>query len=337
VWLLTKIGIHGLGRIGRALMRASLSFPVDIACINDQHQDDANLLYLVKRDSIYGRFPAEITSDAQSWFVDHKRIARCKLSRLDAVPWAEYGVSVVVDASGTATSEECKAALACGVKAVILTRDSPAADITIIPGVNEESYSPDSHRTINASTCDGVALATVLSALSHYEIVSGSVLTIHPWLSNQNLLDGPVDASAYGEDYGLGRSAHASVLPRGTSVLGALASVMPAMATRMISMSYRVPTSAVSSLHLCLNVESRTDDAILARIVKDWSVLHPAGLQCSNEPSVSIDFLGATSNATVDLRWTTADPTGHLVRTVAWYDNELGYAHHVLRLAGLVS
>jgi glyceraldehyde 3-phosphate dehydrogenase len=317
-------------------MRASLSSPVEVECLNDQHQDDANLLYLVKRDSIYGRFPAEIVSEAQSWFVDDKRIARYKLSRLDAVPWADCGVSVVVDASGTATREECDAALASGVKTVILTRESPTADITIIPGVNEGSYSPNSHRIINASTCDGVALATVLSALSTYKIVSGSVLTIHPWLSNQNLLDGPVDVSAYGEEYGLGRSAQASVLPRGTSVLDALASVMPGLAARMISMSYRVPTSAVSSLHLCLNVESRTEGAILQRLMTEWSVLHPAGLHCSDEPSVSIDFLGATSNATVDLRWTTADPAGHLIRTVAWYDNELGYAHHVLRLAGLV-
>jgi glyceraldehyde 3-phosphate dehydrogenase len=331
---LATIGIHGLGRIGRALLRGSLSLPVEIACINDYYPDDANLLYLVRHDSLYGRLPVEAVSDSRSWRINGKRIARYTQSRLDEVPWAQHGVRVVIDASGAATHEECKAALASGVETILLTRGSSDADITIIPEVNGNLYQPSQHHIISASTCDGVALATVLTALQSYVVVSGSVLTLHPWLSNQNLLDGP---SSYGVDYALGRSAPSSVLPRATSVLGALSPVMPALAERMICMSYRVPTNAVSSLHLCLNLESPTKEMDLLCTLKEWSSRHPAGLQCSDEPAVSIDYLGATSNATADLRWTTTDPSGHLARTVVWYDNELGYAHHVLRLVDLVN
>jgi glyceraldehyde 3-phosphate dehydrogenase len=332
---LASLGIHGLGRIGRALLRVAVSSTTAVTCLNDNYPDDANLLYLLQYDSRYGRLPCVVSKRARAWQIDGRDVAKYSQSRLSDVPWADCGARIVIDASGAGTMEEYRDVLADGVDTVILTRRSEAADITLIRDVNGEAYDPRKHRIVSASTCDAVALATAIAGLGVDNVESGSVVTVHPWLSNQNLLDAPSDRSAYGKDYAMGRSAHLNILPRSTSILDALGAVMPNLATRMMAMSYRVPTDAVSSLHVSLNLGTPTDDHEIFSAIDNWCGRHPETLQRSSGQLVSGDFLGSTVNGTIDLRWTGTSAKGQLVRTVVWYDNEVGYANHVLRLAAL--
>jgi glyceraldehyde 3-phosphate dehydrogenase len=332
------VGINGIGRIGRALIRASVTNPAAvIGCVNDTYPSDDNLLYLLERDSAYGRLPAKLGRDSYGWQLDGESIARYSRAELNEVPWAQHGVGVVLDASGTAGRSVCDAVLASGVGAVVLARHVDWSDLEVIPAVNDGAADERRPRVISASTCDGVALATTLAALAPLQIASGTVLTLHPWLADQHLLDGPLGEVNFPQEYGLGRAATISVIPRSTSVLSVLTSVYPEIAARLMSMSYRVPTYAVSSVNLSLQLGEPVTPTDVADRLSRHALLHPEILALTDENVVSIDMLGAPSAVTIDARWTEVSADGTLLRLLGWYDNELGYAQHVLRIAQRVA
>ena len=336
------IGIHGLGRIGRAVLRASLDSAAEVVTIND-FTDDSNLLYLTRYDSIHGRFPVPIDRNGGSWWIQGRAVARYQHAAIDAVPWADHGVQIVIDASGATSARECRAVLDSGVRAVLITRPEPEADLTVIAGCNEYEMTTGQARLVSTSTCDANAAALVIRALGSLPVARGALLTLHPWLGYQNLLDGPTEQFPIDrrDDFSLGRASGVNLIPKQTSLLAALEPVLPAVTPRLTAMSYRVPTHAVSSLNLTLEVEGAVSaaevNALLAEAAGRGAPDGPLSYQ--DDPLVSIDYLGATAGAAIDARWTqTLGGAGStLVRLVAWYDNEVGYAHQVLRVAAAVT
>jgi glyceraldehyde 3-phosphate dehydrogenase len=333
-----RLGLHGLGRIGRALLRCSRGSATPVAAINDVVDDD-NLVYLTRFDSIYGRFPEPLDARPGSWSVGGRRVARFRRDSVCAVPWAQAGVDVVIDASGSTTTAQCRQLLAGGgVRAVILTRAEPDADAAIVAGVNDGLLTDDV-RLISASTCDANAAALVLSALCPTPPASGSVVTLHPWLEYQNVLDGPTTGfpSARQDDYGLGRAATENLIPKQTSLLGALEQVLPGSAQSLIAMSFRVPTPSVSCIHATIEFEDRLSvGAVTTRLARAAAGRMRGCLAVSDDARVSTDFRGCDLGATVDRRWLEVTGSG-AVRVVAWYDNELGYAGQVLRVASALA
>jgi glyceraldehyde 3-phosphate dehydrogenase len=333
-----RLGLHGFGRIGRAVLRASLDTPHRVVAVNDSFPDDDNLLYLLRHDSLYGRLPVPATARSGWWDVGDASIRRSRATRLDEVDWS--GTDVVIDATGASGRAEWDDALAAGAATIVLTRYDPEADLGVVVGVNDAAVDPVRHRVIAAGTCDGNALALVLHALRALELRGGSVLTLHPWLGYQNVLDGPVGAAFPADrhgDYALGRAATMSLIPKATSVLASLSAVMPAQAEMLSAMSYRVPTPSVSSLVLMaqfgLEVPSETVNALLAQA----AAASGEAMRYSDSALVSVDFRDSREGVAVDGRWTDAAPPPRLTRVVAWYDNETGYAHQVLRIVSALA
>jgi glyceraldehyde 3-phosphate dehydrogenase len=332
-----RLGLHGFGRIGRAVLRASLETPHRVVAVNDSFPDDDNLLYLLRHDSLYGRLPVPATARSGWWEVGDASIRRSRATRLDEVDWG--GTDVVIDASGASGRAEWDGALAAGAATIVLTRYDPEADLGLVVGVNDAAADPVRHRVIAAGTCDGNALALVLNALRALDLRGGSVFTLHPWLGYQNVLDGPVGAAFPAErhgDYALGRAATMSLIPKTTSVLASLSAVMPAQAERLSAMSYRVPTPSVSGLVLLaqfgVEVPSETVNALLAQA----AMASGGAMRYSDSAMVSVDFLDSSEGVIADGRWTDAAPP-RPTRIVAWYDNETGYAHQVMRIVSALA
>ncbi len=341
-----RIGINGFGRIGRALARVGLRHSLfDLCAVNDVNPDVSNLAYLLQYDSIYGPLDERVTSFASEGLaglsVDGWKAAVHCRSRIDDVPWSQHGAEVVVDASGVlenaVRAERC---LGGSVRSVILTQAPEEIEPVIIFGVNEERYDPLRHHVLSAGLCDANAVAPTLKALDEeFGIEQGSVTTVHPWLSYQNLLDGPSYSSAYPgrvwHHYPLGRSSAGSVIPKPTTVMELTSRVLPRLRGRLLSFSYRVPTMSVSSADITLvlkrAVEQSTVNLLFAGLAERPG---PTVFKYVDEPLVSCDFTRSDASAVFDARWTAVQ--GRTLKVVLWYDNEWGYARRVADLARLV-
>ncbi len=333
----TGLGINGLGRIGRAVLRQEHG---SVRAVNDVIDDRDNLRYLLRFDSVYGRWEHDPRPCPQGWTIDGAQVAVSPFSRIDDVDWAGAGVGVVLDCSGSSAERaQYERILDTGVAAVVVTHLTDNADHTVAFGANEDTIDPARHRVVSAGTCDGTALAPVLHLVDGLAgIAGGSVTTLHPALAYQGVLDGPVPAGLPKEHagaFGLGRATGSNVIPKETSAVRAAEAVLPRIAGRVRSMSYRVPTPAVSSAALWLRLERAMDADTLRRELDDRA--GGGVLAVSDEELVSTDVVGTPHAATVDWRFTEVHDDGRLLRLVLWYDNEWGYAAHVLRLAAALS
>jgi glyceraldehyde 3-phosphate dehydrogenase len=328
-----RIGLNGFGRIGRALARINLQQPAfEIAAINDVHLDNANLAYLLKYDSVYGRLSNCLTSDERAIYVDGTTIPICHASSVSAVPWGDFGVDFVIESSGDPANEphipECRS-----VRNVILTR-APEGSFpvqSVVFGVNESDLEPQSQFAISTLTCDATALGPILKViLETHEIEGGFLTTLHPWLSSQNLLCGATSPRLASVDplahYVLGRGAPMNVLPKQTSAIRTTALVLPEIADCCEAVSFRVPTSAVCSAHLVLTLTADISHAELVARYEEFERGQRFGiLRNSTELLTSLDLRGEGYSAILDHRWTHVRGGRH-VRLVYWYDNEWGYA-----------
>jgi glyceraldehyde 3-phosphate dehydrogenase len=336
------LGIHGFGRIGRAVMRAAVQSPdVAVVAVNDIHPDLENRGYLLRYDSVYGRFPAPIASGPHGWTVDGTDVALLCEPVISHVDWREIGVDVVVDAATTRAARSAYAAvLEAGTPAVLVTSSFDDADATVIRGVNERGYDPARHRLLAASTCDGTALAPVLDAVDRaFGVAAGVVTTLHPWLSYQPVVDAAVPrgslAPDYWAEYGLGRAAPLNLIPKETTALAAVSSVLPELAARIECLSFRVPLPSVCAAQLVLTLDSRLSRNDLNEAL-EAAATERDPIRFETEPLVSADFLGERAAVVVDARWSKV--AGERTATfVVWYDNEYGYAESVLGLARLVA
>ncbi len=333
-----KVGINGMGRIGRAIFRINLkSDQLEVVAINDINPDVDNIGYLLKYDSTYGRLEQNIKISGSKIYCKDQESTVYNEENILSVPWEKHDVDIVIDASGVKSNLEAITSpnLQSSVKHFIVT-NAPSANIkTIIFGVNEDEFDPKKHRVVSSSICDTIALTPILKELQKtHSIESGFLTTLHPWLSYQNLLDGPsVSWSQPGDiysHYALGRATTQNLIPKSTSAVRAADLVFPELSDRLQSFSYRVPTQIVSSAVLILMLDKEIKgEELISRLKDAESKQKVKVFKNSVEPLTSLDYAGEDYSVIIDHRWTKVEKGRHL-KLVYWYDNEWGYSNRVV-------
>jgi glyceraldehyde 3-phosphate dehydrogenase len=337
-----RVGINGLGRIGRAIYRIMLERPdVEVVAINDVNPDIENMAYLLKYDSTYGKLGKHVDVDGQDIVVGYEKRSRVfHKGSISDVPWGSVHANVVVDASGVksnlALARELKGQ---GVQQCVVTNspEESHVDTTIVMGVNHSAFDVGNDFLIASSICDANAIAPVAHVLNReYGIQYGFLTTLHPWLNYQNVLDGPsisyATPGAIHDHYALGRGSTGSLIPKTTSAVSATCKVLKELEGKFLSMSYRVPTKVVTSADVLVKLEKDvTVEDVKTLFVEEqhkqeWNIFYN-----NTEPLVSTDFTGCEYSAVVDHRWIMKNNDNYL-KMVLWYDNEWGYSSRVVDL-----
>ena len=337
-----RVGINGFGRIGRVLTRICLGEPdVQVVAINELDPDVVNLAYLLKYDSLYGRLDQSIATDGASIVVGDRVIPVYHSSYSGAVPWRDHQVDVVIEATGVSTNADAAHDIVTmgQVSKVVITNTHRNVDATIIMGVNESSYQQDLHHVLSSSICDANAVAPVLHEIDRrWGIESAFITTLHPWLSYQNLLDGPLSSVASPghawQDFSLGRASVMNLIPKDTTAGIATCTVLPHLAGAIEAISFRVPTHIVSAsdISICVRCATTADEVNL--VFAEAERARPNVVRLEREPLVSSDYLRMRQSCIVDARRTKVIG-GRMLKVVTWYDNEWGYSNRVLDVARL--
>jgi glyceraldehyde 3-phosphate dehydrogenase len=338
-----RAAIVGFGRIGRAIFRANHKKKYfEIAAINDINPDINNLSYLLQYDSHYGRFEGSVSADDRYLVVDGCQIPVFCETNISTVDWKNLEIDVVIDASGVHDNVLAAPKLiADGVPKIVITHSPDEVDHTIVFGVNENTYRPDEHNVVSSSICDAVAVAPVLRVIHDaVGIDSGFLTTLHPWLSYQNVLDGPsiswASPGTIYHHYAVGRASPGCLIPKPTSAVEATVKVLPEIDGLLQCMSFRIPTPVVGIANIYLQLSRGVEIAEVHSLFEEAARNQSRQVFSNNiDPLVSVDFVGSPFSAVVDHRWTALAGDRHL-NLVLWYDNEWGYSSRVLDVAQLV-
>ena len=328
-----KVGINGFGRIGRNLFRAALNDPgIDIVAVNDI-TDPKTLAHLLKYDSIFGIFGAEVSFAGDFITVNGKSINVFKTKDPAELDWSSLGAEIVVESTGLFTkAEDAKKHLKGTVKKVIITAPAKGEDITIVLGVNEQAYDPAKHNILSNASCTTNCLAPPAKVLNdNFKILKGSMTTIHAYTNDQRILDLPH------KDLRRARAAALSMIPTTTGAAKAIGLVIPELKGKLDGYAMRVPTPDVSVVDLVVLVEKPTTTEAVNAALKTAAEGPMKGiLQFVEEELVSKDFTGNPHSSMVDAGFTKVID-GNLVKVVAWYDNEWGYSCRVRDLIDFVA
>lgn len=323
-----KVGINGFGRIGRMTFRASVNFPeIEIVGINDLCEPEY-LAYMLKYDTMHGKFQGEVSSTDHSIIVNGKEIPVFAEREPANIPWAKVGADYVVESTGLfLTKEKAKGHLEAGAKHVVMSAPSKDDTPMFVMGVNQDKYQSDMQFVSNAS-CTTNCLAPVAKVLNdNFGIEDGLMTTVHSVTATQKTVDGP---SA--KDWRGGRAACGNIIPSTTGAAKAVGKVIPELSGKLTGMSLRVPTLDVSVVDLTVNLKKPASYEEICKAMKDASEGELKGiLGYTDEAVVSSDFLGDTRTSIFDAKGGIA-LTDTFVKVVAWYDNEMGYSNKVLEL-----
>ena len=318
----TRVGINGFGRIGRNFFRASLGDPdIHVAGINDL-TDSKTLSHLLAFDSIHGRFQGTVEARDDHLLVDNQPINVFAERDPKQLPWKDLGIDLVVEATGRFTDREgASQHLSAGAPRVVISAPGKNADLTVVLGVNEQTYDPKSHHVISNASCTTNCLASVAKVLlENFGIDHGYMTTIHSYTNDQQLLDLPH------KDLRRARSAGLSMIPTSTGAAKALHLVIPELKGKLDGVAIRVPTPNVSLIDLGVETERDCDAAAVnAAFAKAAEGPLNGLLGYSEDPIVSIDLNGSSYSAIVDAPLTTV-MNRRFVKVFAWYDNEWGYS-----------
>jgi len=329
---MVKVAINGFGRIGRLVFRIGYK-KMDVVAINDI-TDAKTLAHLLKYDTNYGKFQGEVEYTNKSLIVDGKEIPVFSEKEPSGLPWKDLDVDVVVESTGVFRSRD-KAAkhLDGGAKKVIITAPSKGepADVTVVLGVNEHMYDPEKHDVISNASCTTNCLAPVAKVLhENFEIHYALMTTVHSYTNDQRVLDLPH------RDLRRARAAAMNMIPTSTGAAKAIGLVLPELDGKMHGISIRVPTSTVSVVDLVAEVKKEVSEEDVRKAFKEASQGKLKGiLEYVDEPLVSSDFKGNPHSAIYDALETYV--RGNLVKVLAWYDNEYGYANRVVDLIHYIS
>jgi len=328
-----RVGVNGFGRIGRVFFRTALETrDIEVVGVNDL-ADAKTLAHLLKHDSVHGTLRAEVTAKGEAIFVDGREIRVCALKDPATLPWRDLGVDVVVESTGvfrdTATASKH---LQAGAKKVIITAPAKDPDATIVLGVNEQTYEPTRHRIISNASCTTNCLATTAKVLDdRFGIKRGFASTVHSYTNDQNVHDFP------DRDLRRARAAAVSMIPTTTGAATAVGLVLPKLKGKLDGIAIRVPTINVSVVDLVAELERPASVAAVNDAFREAASGRLRGiLDVCDEELVSSDFNGNPHSSIIDLP-STAAIEGTLVKVLAWYDNEWGYASRVRDLIRFVA
>ena len=339
-----KIGINGCGRIGRAITRIiSNSQNIKITAINDIDDDVKNLAYLLKYDSIYGKFKQQVKAEKKNQiYVGNNKINFYSKEVINDVPWHKHNIDIVIDSSGVEKNViNSKKIIGSKLSKVLITHSPDKnIDFTLILGVNEKKYDNKKHNIISSSICDASALGPILYQLEkYYGIESGYVTTLHPRLSYQNLLDGSLKSVSNPghnwKDYSLGRDSIVNLIPKKTTAVKAVTKCIKSLTNKISGMSFRVPTSIVCASDITVKLSSKATKMKLLSHFKRLSVSQKNIFGFQEDPLVSLDHLGTTRSVIVDANFIDVIDT-NLLKMVIWYDNEWGYSNRVVDIAKFI-
>jgi glyceraldehyde 3-phosphate dehydrogenase len=329
-----RVGINGFGRIGRNLFRAAYEAGAELefVAVNDI-TDAPTLAHLLKYDSILGRFPGRVDAADAAITVDGTEIRVLAERDPAALPWAELGVDVVIEATGLFRKREDAAKhLDAGAKKVIITAPATDPDVTVALGVNfDDAYDPDQHHIISNASCTTNCLAPVAKVLHEsVGIERGLMTTIHAYTADQRLQDMPH------KDLRRARAAALNLIPTTTGAARAVGVVLPELNGKLNGIAVRAPVATGSVVDLVCDVSRETDAEEINAVVKEAADGPLAGiLSYTEDPIVSTDIVQDPHSSIFDAEQTMVID-GRLIKVVAWYDNEWGYSNRCVELAAKV-
>ncbi|NUP87254.1 MAG: type I glyceraldehyde-3-phosphate dehydrogenase [Burkholderiaceae bacterium] len=328
-----KIGINGFGRIGRMVFRAAVQnfSDVEVVGINDLLEPDY-LAYMLKYDSVHGRFKGEIAVDGSTLVVNGKRIRLTAEKDPAALKWGEVGADIVVESTGLfLTKETAQKHLDAGAKKVIMSAPSKDDTPMFVYGVNDASYAGQA--IISNASCTTNCLAPVAKVLhDNWGIKRGLMTTVHATTATQKTVDGPSN-----KDWRGGRGILENIIPSSTGAAKAVGVVIPELNKKLTGMSFRVPTSDVSVVDLTVELSKDASYEEICAAMKSAAAGSMKGVLAYTEDKVvATDFRGESCTSVFDAEAGIAlDKT--FVKVVAWYDNEWGYSNKVLEMARVIA
>ena len=330
-----KVAINGFGRIGRAVFRIITEKPesgIEIVAINDITDDDT-LAYLLKYDTVFGRFPGEVVVSDGVMSAGGQSVKMLEERDPAQLPWSELGVDVVVESTGVfRTREALNKHLAAGAKRIILTVPAKdPVDATVVIGVNDDDLTVDAKLVSNAS-CTTNCLAPVAKVLDDsFGIVRGFMTTIHAYTNDQRVADSPHS------DLRRGRHAAENIIPTSTGAAKAIGQVLPSLAGKLDGMAMRVPVPDGSIVDLVVEVSRDVTVNEVNAAMKTAALGELKGiLEYTEDPIVSSDVVGNPASSIFDSLLTKV-MDGNMVKVVSWYDNEWGYSNRVVDLLGAMA
>jgi glyceraldehyde 3-phosphate dehydrogenase len=336
---MVKVAINGFGRIGRLVYRAleeqgMIGKEIEVVAVGDIVPAD-NLAYLLKYDSIQGRFNGTVGSkkskadlaDDDILVVNGKEIKVVSAKDPSGLPWKELGVEYVIEATGLFTdAEKAKGHIAAGAKKVIISAPAKNEDKTFVVGVNHTEYDPAKHNIVSNASCTTNCLAPVVHVLlkEGFGVEEGLMTTIHSYTATQKTVDGPSK-----KDWKGGRSAAINIIPASTGAAKATALVCPEVKGKLTGMSFRVPTPTVSVVDLTVRTVKETSYAEISAAMKKASETYLKGiLEYTEDEVVSSDFIHCKSSSIFD-KGSGIELNKKFFKLVSWYDNEWGYSNRV--------
>jgi len=330
-----RVAINGFGRIGRQVFKAIRTYypdDIEIVAINDLTSSDV-LAHLLKYDTNYGRYEAEIWASDGQLRVDDLEISVFAERDWTKLPWGDLGIDFVIESSGVGTDgARAKAHIDAGAKKVLITAPAKNEDITVVLGVNDDKYDPNKHNIISNASCTTNALAPIAKVmLENFGIVRGLLTTVHSYTNDQVILDAPH------KDLRRARAAGANIIPTTTGAARAVGLVLPELKGKFDGFSLRVPTPTVSIIDFVVEVEKEvTVEEVNCSFKEAANGRLSRILGYTEEPLVSSDFKEDTHSTIVD-GLSTMVIGGKMVKVISWYDNEWGYSVRVADLAAMIS
>jgi glyceraldehyde 3-phosphate dehydrogenase len=329
-----RVAINGFGRIGRMIFRANLLNPrVEIVAINDLG-DPKQTAHLLKYDSAYGILPMDVKGEKDKLVIDGKEYKLVQERDPEKLPWAEMEVDLVIECTGVFRSREAASKhITAGAKKVMIS--APAKDQidrTVVFGVNEDEYNPETDVIVSNASCTTNCLAPVAKVLNdNFGIKRGLMTTVHAYTGDQRLLDN--DHS----DFRRGRSAAENMIPTSTGAAKAIGLVIPDLVGKLDGMAIRVPTPVVSLVDLSLELDKETTAEEINAAIKAAADGPMKGvLGYEENPLVSTDFKGDSRSSIFDAL-STKVMDGNFVKILTWYDNEWGYSERCIDFAAYMA
>ena len=329
-----KIAINGFGRIGRNAFKLAFERDdIEVVAINDL-TDTKTLAHLLKHDSTYGTYHHDVSYDDNSIFVAGKQIRVLAEKDPALLPWEEFGVDVVIEATGLFVQpEKARAHINAGAKKVVISAPAKGEGAKfIVLGVNEHELTREDDIISNAS-CTTNCIAPVMAVLEReFGIEKSLMTTVHSYTASQRILDAPA------KDLREARSAAENIVPTTTGAAIATAKVIPSLVGKFDGLSVRVPTAVVSLSDITAVLKRNTTKEEINEVFKRAAAdpFYQGILTVTEEPLVSMDFKGNSHSSIVDLELTNV-VGGNLVKVVAWYDNEWGYSNRLVEIVADVA
>jgi len=316
-----KVGINGFGRIGKLFFRASLNKPaVEVVGINDPFIDPAYMAYMLRYDTVHGRFKGDVGIKDGKLLVNGRAISVFAAMKADEIPWASCGAEYVLESTGIYTElDKAGAHIKAGAKRVVISAPSKDAPMFVM-GVNHDKYRGET--IVSNASCTTNCLAPVAKVLNdNWGIVEGLMTTVHATTATQKTVDGPSK-----KDWRGGRGAAFNIIPSSTGAAKAVGKVIPELNGKLTGMAFRVPTADVSVVDLtCRLAKPATYDDIKAAMKKASETTMQGIMGYTEDEVVSSDFIGEICTSVFDAK-AGIPLNDNFVKIIAWYDNEWGYS-----------